>query len=134
MTNHNPYRWYCPDPSGSIPALVIEMLVYSYPGIIELLPAVPASLNKGTLYGARLRTGATADKLSWDLDANRIALTVTALREQEVVLVHRRGISKVETSGGRAISGFREGGDRFTICLPAEKPVDIVIQAESREM
>jgi hypothetical protein len=91
----------------------------------------PASLKKGTLYGARLRSGAIADKLSWDLDAKRIALTVTALWEQEIVVVHRRGISKVETSAKETVSGFREGEDRFTIRLPAGKPVDIVIQAES---
>jgi alpha-L-fucosidase 2 len=128
MTNHNPYRIYCPDPSGSIPALVIEMLVYSCPGIIEVLPAVPASLRKGALYGARLRTGVIADKLSWDLDANRIDVTVTALWEQEVVLVHRRGISRVEASEAATISEFREGGDRFAIRLPAGKPVNILIQ------
>ena len=37
MTNHNPYRAYCPDACGSLPVPLVEELVYSRQGIIELL-------------------------------------------------------------------------------------------------
>ncbi len=134
MTNHYPYRCYCPDAIGSIPTLVIEMLVYSYPGVIEVLPALPPGLNQGTLYGARLRTGAVVERLGWDLNAGQIILTVAALWEQQVALICRRGIDRIETLRREPICLSREGNDRFAMRLPANRAVDLVIYSHPTAM
>ena len=42
-TAHFPYRGQFPDLQGAMPALLLEMCVFSRPGVIEFLPAVPDS-------------------------------------------------------------------------------------------
>ncbi len=49
----------------------MEMLIYSRPGVIGLLPAMPASLSSGTVKGIVCRTQATIDNLTWDLHARK---------------------------------------------------------------
>ena len=51
-TNHFPDRLEFPDMLGGMPAALAEMAVYSRPGIIEFLPAMPDFLAKGKLCGA----------------------------------------------------------------------------------
>ena len=55
-----------PDAHGGIPAIVMEMLLYSRPGVIEVLPALPATLAKGSINGMLARTFARIDKLAWE--------------------------------------------------------------------
>ena len=64
---HDPYaNMRIPDAQGGIPAIMMEMLAYSRPGVIEVLPALPPTLKKGSIDGMQLRTFARLDKLSWD--------------------------------------------------------------------
>ena len=52
FTSHNPnLHIYNADALNSLPAVILEMLVYSCPGVIELLPACPEKLNKGKITG-----------------------------------------------------------------------------------
>jgi alpha-L-fucosidase 2 len=88
MTNHNPYRTYCPDACGSLPVLLIEMIVYSRPGIIELLPALPAGLPQGSLQGIRSRTRAVLETLSWqtgrDGSSGTVHISLRSLIDQSI--------------------------------------------------
>ena len=67
-----------PDAQGGIPTIMMEMLAYSRPGVIEVLPALPETLTKGSIDGMLLRTFARLDKLTWDMDARTVDLTVTS--------------------------------------------------------
>ena len=84
MTNHNPYRIYCPDACGSLPVLLVEMLLYSRPGIIELLPAVPAGLGRGVLRGIRARTRVIVEELRWDLTSGSVEIELLSLADQRL--------------------------------------------------
>ncbi len=54
VTSHNPNRdIYNVDANCSLPTLVIEMLAYTTPGLIELLPALPSEISKGQITGIR---------------------------------------------------------------------------------
>ena len=60
--SREPYGVPVPDAQGGIPAIMMEMLAYSRPGVIELLPALPASLVKGSINGMLARTFARINK------------------------------------------------------------------------
>ena len=68
--SREPYAVPVPDAHGGIPAIVMEMLLYSRPGVIEVLPALPEPLVKGSINGMLARTFARIDKLEWDMDAS----------------------------------------------------------------
>ena len=65
--SREPYGQPVPDAHGGIPAIVMEMLLYSRPGVIEVLPALPESLTKGSIKGMLARTFARIDTLAWDM-------------------------------------------------------------------
>jgi hypothetical protein len=68
MTSHNPgLRTYNADAAHAIPAVVVEALVGSRPGLIELLPALPRRWERGRISGVRCRNRVTVAELAWDL-------------------------------------------------------------------
>lgn len=65
ITSHAPnHTVYNLDAVLSLPRLFMEMLVYTEPGYVELLPAWPAEYPEGKLSGVRLYGGHTLT-LSW---------------------------------------------------------------------
>jgi hypothetical protein len=98
--SHDPYAWPMPDAQGGIPTIVMEMLIYSRPGVIEILPALPESLAKGSINGMLARTFAKVDRLAWDMQAGTADLTVTSLKDQEITLIVRHGIEKISAPAG----------------------------------
>ena len=128
-SSHNPYNGPQPDSQGGVPAIILEMLSYSRPGVIELLPALPWSLRKGRIDGMRARSFARIDTLSWDLDARTIEVTITSLRDQDVTLVVWHGIASLQADGGKA--EVAEDGHDCNLHLPANKPVTVRIGLQS---
>jgi hypothetical protein len=77
--SHDPYAMPMPDAQGGIQIIMMEMLAYSRPGIIELLPALPPSLVKGSINGMLARSFARIDKLAWDMEARTADVTITSV-------------------------------------------------------
>jgi hypothetical protein len=92
---HDPYAFPMPDAQGGIPAIMMEMLAYSRPGVVEVLPALPPSLVKGSINGMLLRTSARLDQLTWDMDTRTVTLKITSVRPQDVTLIARYGIEDI---------------------------------------
>jgi hypothetical protein len=123
---HDPYaNMRIPDAQGGIPAIMMEMLVYSHPGVIEVLPALPPTLNKGSINGMLLRTFAKLDKLTWNMDTRTVDLTVTSVRKQEVTLIARYGIIDISASSGALVSKPKSGEATCSLHLQEGKPVKI---------
>ena len=78
--SHDPWAFPMPDAQGGIPTIMMEMLLYSRPGVIEVLPALPETLVKGSINGMLARTFARIDKLAWNMEARTVELTVTSFR------------------------------------------------------
>ena len=122
-TNHFPDRLEFPDMLGGMPAALAEMAVYSRPGIIEFLPAMPDFLAKGKLCGASLYTFMLLQTMEWDLEAGVL---------QAVLVSHENQICRVGSHKPAVI--FRDGnplteqetaeGIQFT----AGVPVSILLQ------
>jgi len=85
---HNPGpRIYNLDATFSLPAVLTEMLLYSEPGLIEALPALPQErFARGTLRGLHARGGVTVEELHWNLELGRIFLALRSEREQTLAL------------------------------------------------
>ncbi|MBO1329819.1 glycoside hydrolase N-terminal domain-containing protein [Streptomyces sp. VRA16 Mangrove soil] len=99
MTSHNPnLDIYNADAAHAIPGVLAEALCYSRPGVLELLPALPDQFAKGSLTGLRARGRIRVHRLSWDLAARTVTLSVTSAVTQDVTLISRRGMASVTTS------------------------------------
>lgn len=123
--SHDPYSYTMPDAQGGIPTIIMEMLAYSRPGVVEVLPALPPSLAKGSIKGMLLRTFARLNTLSWDMDARTVDLAITSVKKQEIVLIARHGIEAISASPGVLDERPRPGEAACTLRLPEGKLVTI---------
>jgi hypothetical protein len=121
-----------PDAQGGIPLIMMEMLAYSRPGVIEVLPALPPTLTKGSMNGMLLRTFARLDKLSWDMSTRSVDLTITSTRKQDVNLIARQGIRAVSASPGVLVAKPPSDQSVCELHLPEGKPVDIHLKLGQR--
>jgi hypothetical protein len=132
--SHDPYAGAggAPDAQGGIPTIMMEMLAYSRPGVIEVLPALPPSLVKGSMNGMLLRTFARLDKLAWDMDARTVDLTVTSFRKQDVTLIARHGIEKISAPSNVLAAKPQSDKAACDLHLAEGKPVEIHLKLGRR--
>jgi len=130
--SHDPYAFPMPDAQGGIPAIMMEMLAYSRPGVVEVLPAIPPSLVKGSINGMLLRTFARLDKLSWDMNARTVDLTITSVKKQDVTLLARHGIEAVSASAGALAAKPPRDTAACVLRLPKGKPVEVHLELGRR--
>lgn len=126
-TRHNPYSFSSPDPQGALPTLMMEMLVYSRPGVIGLLPATPDSLAKGSIKGMLCRTQARIDDLTWNLKTKKIDVTISSQINQTIRMFVRRGIERIEAPDGVLISPVHAGADECSVRLSGSHPTTLHI-------
>lgn len=126
MTSHNPnLQTYNADAAHAIPGVLAEALLYSRPGVLEILPALPGQLAKGTITGIRARGQIRVHGLSWDTAARTATLSVTSAIGQDVTLISRRGMTSVTTSAPVATSPL--GVNARVVSLSANQRTDITI-------
>jgi hypothetical protein len=130
--SHDPYSGVMMDAQGGIPTIMMEMLAYSRPGVIEVLPALPPSLVKGSINGMLARTFARLNKLAWDMEARTVDLTVTSFRKQDVTLIARYGIEDISASADVMAEKPQRGSATCELHLPEDKPVEIQLKLGQR--
>jgi alpha-L-fucosidase 2 len=123
--SHDPYAWPMPDAQGGIQTIMMEMLAYSRPGVIEVLPALPPSLIKGSINGMLARTFARIDKLAWDMETRTVDVTITSVRNQDITLIARYGIEEISAPVGILAEALNQGTANCDLHLPEKKPVEI---------
>jgi hypothetical protein len=126
--SHDPWAFPMPDAQGGIPTIMMEMLLYSRPGVIEVLPALPPTLLKGSINGMLARTFARVDKLKWDMETRTVDLTVTSFRKQDVTLMARHGIEKITATPGVLAASLQAGKADIDVHLPENKPVSFQLK------
>lgn len=123
QTCHNPYQHHMPDLQGAMPALLLEMCVYSNPGVVEFLPAMPESLmEQGGIDGIWLYTFAKLTHMDWSREG--LTAEITSFRDQKLTLRCRR-------PGARFLVNGREipaQGDCVTYDFAKGEPVRIEIR------
>ena len=123
--SHDPYAFPMPDAQGGIQTIMMEMLAYSRPGVIEVLPALPPLLVKGSINGMLARTFARIDKLAWDMEARTVDITITSVRKQDIALIARYGIEAIAAPAGVLVAKPQAGAANCDLHLPEGKPVEI---------
>jgi alpha-L-fucosidase 2 len=132
-TLHNPYSYPAPDPQGALPTILMEMLVYSRPGVIGLLPALPSSLTEGSAKGILCRTEARIDELTWNLNTSKLSVTISSRKNQTIKLFVGGGIEKLESAKGVLLSKPAAGSDEVEIQLSPAHPITLQIKIGKHE-
>ena len=132
-SSREPYGVPVPDAHGGIPAIIMEMLLYSRPGVIEVLPALPQMLVKGSINGMLARTFARIDKLAWNMQIRIAELTVTSFRKQDITLIARYGIENITAPAGVLAAPLKRGTANCDLHLPEGKPVTIHLKLGSHQ-
>jgi hypothetical protein len=122
--SREPYSWPVPDAQAGIPAIMMEMLAYTRPGVIEVLPALPSLLKKGSIKGMLARTFAKINNLTWDMQERTVDLTITSLKKQDITLIARYGIEDISATSG-VLGAFTKGNADCELHLPENKSVEI---------
>ncbi|HEX7572017.1 MAG TPA: glycoside hydrolase N-terminal domain-containing protein [Bacteroidota bacterium] len=131
--SHDPYAWPMPDAQGGIQTIMMEMLAYSRPGVIEVLPALPPSLVRGSIRGMLARTFARIDKLTWDMETRTVDVTITSVRKQDITLIARHGIEEISAPAGVLAAALRQGTADCDLHLPEKKPVELHLKIGRHE-
>ncbi|MBT8037419.1 MAG: glycoside hydrolase family 95 protein [Verrucomicrobiae bacterium] len=121
LTNHNPNHIPNTDMLCALPAVLVETLVDSRPGEIELLPAWSPKLPKGRIRGIQCRTEASIPSLEWDDAKGMVRVTLRSRKDQWIRLICRRGINELRTkapvreAGADAVSVFLKAGEDLEV-------------------
>lgn len=86
FTCHNYGHLFQLDANMGFTAALMEMLVFSRPGWVELLPAMPHKLAKGKIKGLMCRGGVKIENLEWDMEKRMIEFSFTASKTGTIVL------------------------------------------------
>ncbi len=99
---------FCTDVCNAVPAIMMEMLISSAPGVLELLPALPPELEKGEISGVKGRNRVTVQTLKWDLKGNFLQCVLRSDIDQNITLIERRGIHSIRTGASVKPSSLGE--------------------------
>lgn len=97
QTRHFPYRGQFPDLQGAMPAILLEMCIFSEPGTVELLPAMPEYLGEGGIEGIWLYTWAKLERMDWS--EKGIKATIVSNMAQTLTLRCRRNMASFRING-----------------------------------
>jgi alpha-L-fucosidase 2 len=126
--SHDPWAFPMPDAQGGVPTIIMEMLLYSRPGVIEVLPAVPPGLMRGSICGMLARTFARIDRLAWNMETRSVDLAVTSFRKQDVTLIARYGIEDISAPTGVLSAPHETGKANIDLHLPDRKRVTLQLK------
>ncbi|RZK24254.1 MAG: alpha-L-fucosidase [Hymenobacter sp.] len=115
---HNVGNLLNTDISGGLPAVLLDMLTYSEPGLVSLLPALPAEWPTGEVQGVRLRGQIEVKSLRWN--ANQVAITLHSAGRQIVTVQLPR--ASQPAAGAKA---KRIDATHYQLALPAGQDVQL---------
>ncbi|WP_328916112.1 MULTISPECIES: glycosyl hydrolase family 95 catalytic domain-containing protein [unclassified Streptomyces] len=123
-SHYNNHNTFATDVVNSVPTIMMEMLAATQPGTLELLPAVPKGLKKGSVSGMLGKGRFTIDNLSWDTDNRKVKVTLTSGIDQNLTLIQRNGIESI-TGDGVSIQSSPLGGIARVLSLQKGRTVTL---------
>ena len=111
----------------------MEMLVHSEPGLLHLLPALPAEhLPKGRIEGVLARGAVTIESLAWDMGAAELTVSMRSAAAQTVALLGPRRILSLSSPNGEpAGEPPSDGQEPWRVPLPAGRTVELRASLEA---
>jgi len=117
------------DANLGIASAVLEMLAFSKPGMIKLLPALPTRWRSGAAKGIACRGGVTVD-MEWNAANRQFAATLTSREDQELVLRLPKTCGEVSfTPHASAAPDTQRGPGYWKVSLKEGVPVKIASDA-----
>ena len=104
-----------------MPAILLEMCVFSEPGTVEFLPAVPDSLGKGRIEGIWLYTWAKLEYMDWN--TNGLQAVLLSNKDQTLTLRCRKDIKSFKVNGTQ----MKVDGDHIQFAFKAGEKVLVEI-------
>ena len=104
-----------------MPAIVLEMLVYSDEGFIKLLPAVPKDLDKGSVEGVWLYTFAKIEKIDWDIEGGKATAEISSIIDQTIKYSFPIGYKKAFVNGKLHV----ENGNGFDLAMAKDSVTNL---------
>jgi len=136
LTYHNDWRkqgltlhWgesfppYQIDANFGLTAAIIEMLLFSTPEMLKLLPALPTKWPTGQINGLQSRCGVAVD-IQWDMQAGTLRASLTSREAQTVSVKFPFSPSQLDCDGGEAADSDHGPAYR-QIALPAAQTVTL---------
>ena len=115
------------DASYGIAASVLDMLLYSEPGMLKLLPALPKKWATGSVHGVKCRGGGTVD-IEWDMPNNRLEATIVSPRAQTITVKFPAVPSSIQQEGTDATLASSVYGDAYReLSLPENEKVELSV-------
>jgi alpha-L-fucosidase 2 len=113
------------DANFGFTSAVLEMLLFSKPGLLKLLPALPTKWHQGTVTGLRARGGITVS-IQWDRERSTVEATLQAGKEQTLTVKFPAPIASLKVGGAEGIlAPSRYGAAYQQLSLPAVTPVTL---------
>ncbi|MFA7673940.1 MAG: glycoside hydrolase N-terminal domain-containing protein [Clostridia bacterium] len=125
FTYHNDWRdqgltlsWFGKDAPFQIDAnfgftaAIFEMLIYSKPAFIRLVPAVPDEWSKGSIKGVHTRCMMECD-IEWDMKKHEISLGMSPHYNYDITVEIPFIVTDIQTSGCRVIRKNDDGGHTY---------------------
>ena len=125
-SHYNNHGVFCTDTCNAVPAIMMEMLICSDSSVLELLPALPPSLKRGSISGVKGRNRVTIENLSWNMDNRTINCVLKSDINQKITLIEREGIDDIS---GPEVSDSSLGKIARTIQLRAGEATSITMSA-----
>jgi hypothetical protein len=108
--NHNTFNV---DASGGIPSVFNNLMIFSQPGQLDILPALPTTLRKGEISGILARGQIRIDRLDWDWDIGKVSAELTSAKAQTVAVGLPPRISRASLyHNGKSVAIVNLGGDK----------------------
>jgi len=113
------------DANYGMTAAILEMLAFSKPGFIKLLPAIADRWRCGRTSGIACRGGILLD-LSWDRNEGRLDIRLVSRTDQEILIKFPHGTGSIDLKPDQTACRPSDLGATYRhITLPRETPVHI---------
>jgi alpha-L-fucosidase 2 len=108
-------------------AAVTEMLVFSTPDVIKLLPALPSKWHKGTIQGVMTRSNVEID-MTWDVNKESMDVSFRSQYGADVQVQFPYVVSAISGGTDGAVEDSCKGPQWRRLILPANGQVDLNVQ------
>lgn len=120
------------DANFGLTAAVLEMLVFSAPGMIKLLPALPPQWRKGKAEGILCR-GCIEVSMEWNMDDNELRVSFRSKKAQKVTVKFPKEPRYIKSDTVACeISASSYGAQYRVLGLPASEEVFLTVKMIER--
>ena len=108
-------------------AAVMEMLVFSTPGMVKLLPAAPKKWKEGKVVGMVCRGGIEVS-MEWDFAKKSLEAKLVSKTTQQITVKFPKPVKSIKSNlSAKLIQGSKKGAAYKVIDLPAGKEVKCAV-------